>query len=86
MPRWQLNILAEQASRVEARRLHRAATAAMTPHLKDDSRRDLLNRLERLSATPAPFVAPVAPATRIHDPAAAAAWFRERGVRVVETN
>lgn len=86
MPRWQLHILTQQASRVEARRLHRAATAAMTPHLKDDARRDLLGRLERMSATPKTIPAPMAPTSRVHDPEAAAAWFRERGVRVTEAS
>ena len=81
MPRWQLMILAEQASRVEARRLHRGVTAAMAPHLKDDARRDLLRSLERMSATPAPMQRPASLRTD-YDPAAAAEWFRSRGVRV----
>lgn len=81
MPRWQLGILAEQASRVEARRLHRGVTAAMAPHLKDDARRDLIRRLERMSATPAP-VERRAPTHTDYDPAAAAEWFRSRGIRV----
>jgi hypothetical protein len=85
MPRWQLHILTQQASRVEARRLHRAATAAMTPHLQNDARRDLLSRLERMSDTPKP-IAPPSTAPRVHDPEAAAAWFRERGVRVTEAS
>ena len=81
MPRWQLHILIAEQPRIEAQRLHAQITAAASPHLKDSARRDLLRRVSRVASPPKPTLVGETP-KQAHDPAAAAAWFAARGVRV----
>jgi hypothetical protein len=82
MPVYQLDILLSEAPRVEARRVRQGIQAATAPHLKASDRRTLLRQLDRLARVPEPAATPVVEPTA-HDPAAAAAWFAQRGVKVV---
>jgi hypothetical protein len=80
LPRWQLDILIREQPRIEAQRLSSAMTAASAPHMKASARRDLTRRIGRIAHLPT-TEPPEMPKERI-DPAAAAAWFAERGIRV----
>ena len=80
LPFWQLSILISEQPRIEAQRLSAAITAASSPHLKASARRDLVRRVGKVADLPKPPAAEM-PKERI-DPAAAAAWFAERGIRV----
>jgi hypothetical protein len=80
LPRWQLTILVTEQARIEATRLSAAMTAATSPHLTPRAQRDLVRRVRRTADLPRPEPAEI-PKER-HDPAAAAAWFAERGIKV----
>ena len=81
MPLYQLDILLGELGRVEARALRYAIQATSAPHLKASDHRALRRRLEKAASVPQP-AAPTQAQPGTHDPAAAAAWFAARGVRV----
>lgn len=69
---------------IEAEDLERAATAALTPHLKAGDRRAFFRSVQTL--TDPQGIIPRAPTPIVaHDPEAAAAYFAAQGVRVVRT-
>jgi hypothetical protein len=80
MPRYLLFLLADEAAAVEARATRQYATAASVPHMDKSDRRNLLHKLDRQADGPPP-PAPEIPKIA-HDPAAAAAYFAARGIRV----
>lgn len=83
-PAYLLRELIAGMGEVDAAARLAAITAAAYPHMKDAARDDLIWEL-RTMTEPAGYIPPTAqpapPAAR--DPAAAAAWFAARGVRVV---
>ncbi len=73
-------VLSEELHAIEAGRMRQMTTASIAPHLTPPARRDLLRTLDRLyqGSREVPL-----PMTKVgHDPAAAAAYFAARGIRV----
>lgn len=85
-PMWALQILVDELPALEAHALEQAATAAITPHLKDHDRRELLRSLQwehRPQGRMPAAAAPDSTEPPVRDLDAAAAYFASMGIRVV---
>jgi len=81
LPRWQLELLAEQLPALYATELLDRLTVTMAPHMERDARMRLIRQLERLIDTDE-----IEPIEIIeHDPAKAAEWLKEHGWEVVQS-
>lgn len=78
-PLWLIQVLADELPGIEAEGQLARVSAAIAPHTRPQDARRYQRDLERLAYPPAP--AQPMPKERI-DPAAAAEWFRARGVNV----
>lgn len=69
-----------------AEAMQNAVTTAVAPHVKPGDYRRMLAALESAAAPLTPARAPVEPMPKERiDPAAAAEWFAEQGIKVVQS-